>query len=290
VARDQLQGPSHSKRDGFPVATPQRTVRRSVLASSAVGAAILFCAANACEPTVIVGHRACSESAGDATVAPDPTTPVTLPWSTGFEAGFCDYALPSGFCFATGSGSFSIVTSPVHSGQYAAAFSVRGDADAGQARCVQQGVFPSTAYFGAWYYVPAPAVNSSNWNLLHFQGGADGGLPAQSLWDVSLVNQGDGGALSVILFDPMPHPAPALGAVPPIPIGQWFHLELYFKRASDATGELTLWQDDVKAADLSGLVTDNTDWGQFYVGNLANALVPPASTIYVDDVTIAAER
>jgi hypothetical protein len=33
-------------------------------------------------------------------------------------------------------------------------------------------------------------------------------------------------------------------------------------------------------------VTDPTDWGQWYVGNWADSLVPPASTVYVDDVTI----
>ena len=41
------------------------------------------------------------------------------------------------------------------------------------------------------------------------------------------------------------------------------------------------------AVHLTGLVTDDTDWGQWYVGNLADALVPPASTVYVDDVTIS---
>jgi hypothetical protein len=74
---------------------------------------------------------------------------------------------------------------------------------------------------------------------------------------------------------------------PPIPIGQWFHLEVYFKRASDATGEITLWQDSAMAVHLTGLVTDPTGWGQWYVGNLADHLVPPASTVYVDDVTIS---
>jgi hypothetical protein len=37
---------------------------------------------------------------------------------------------------------------------------------------------------------------------------------------------------------------------------------------------------------LTGLATDNTDWGQWYVGNYATSLVPPSSTLYVDDVTI----
>ena len=77
---------------------------------------------------------------------------------------------------------------------------------------------------------------------------------------------------------------PSANAVPPIPIGQYFHIEVYFKRAKDTTGTLTLFQDGVMAVSLTGLVTDPTDWGQWYVGIWANSLTPPGSTIYVDDV------
>jgi hypothetical protein len=231
--------------------------------------------------------RACPDSAGDDGAVPDASAPVSAPWTTGFEDGFCEYAWPMGFCFATGGGSFDRVTSPVHSGQYAAAFSVQGFVDAGgsQARCVQQGVFPGAAYYGAWYYVPASAQNNGVWNLFHYQGGLPG-QPLHGLWDVSLVNVGDGGPLHVTFFDFLTGSAPNSNAAPAIPIRQWFHLEVYFKRAKDATGELSMWQDGVLAVHLTGLVTDNTDWGQWYVGNFASALVPPASTLYVDDVTI----
>jgi hypothetical protein len=40
------------------------------------------------------------------------------------------------------------------------------------------------------------------------------------------------------------------------------------------------------AADLTGIASDDTDWGQWYVGNLATSVLPPTSTVYVDDVTI----
>jgi hypothetical protein len=209
------------------------------------------------------------------------------PWTTGFEEAFCEYIMPTGFCLATGAGSYSIVTSPVHSGSHAAAFSVQGVPDGGgaQARCVEQGVFPAAAYYGAWYYVPAQAQNTGLWNLWHFQGGT-ATQTLHGLWDVSLVNTASGGPLHVILYDFLNGMTPNANAVPPIPIGQWFHLEVYFKRAKSATGEITLFQDGVMAVQLTGLVTDDTDWGQWYVGNLANNLAPPASTVYVDDVTI----
>jgi hypothetical protein len=231
--------------------------------------------------------QGCLGSGTAAAIAPDPDASVGA-WTTGFEDGFCDYAPPTGFCYAAGPGSYSLVTSPVHSGKYAAAFTAQavGDASvgAGQARCVEQGVFPSAAYYGAWYYVPAEAVNNGTYNLLHFQGAVpDGG---RSLWDVSLVNTGSGGPLHIILYDFLNGMTPNANAVPPIPISQWFHIEVYFKRANDTTGTLTLWQDGTMAVNLTGLVTDPTDWGQWYVGIWADSLVPPASTIYVDDVSI----
>jgi hypothetical protein len=230
--------------------------------------------------------QGCTGSA-DAAPTPDPDAAVGA-WTTGFEDGFCDYALPTGFCYAAGPASYSRVTSPVHSGKYAAAFTVQAAGDAsvgpGQARCVEQGVFPSAAYYGAWYYVPAEAVNDGTYNLFHFQGAVpDGG---SSLWDVSLANTGSGGPLHILLYDFLNGMTPDASAVPPIPIGQWFHIEVYFKRANDTTGTLTLWQDGTMAVNLTGLVTDPTDWGQWYVGIWADSLVPPASTIYVDDVSI----
>jgi hypothetical protein len=270
---------------------PPTRVPRPALLPRAVAAAAVSAIAWGCEPTVVIGTRVCSDTGGDASVALDADASVGLPWTTGFEDGFCDYVLPMGFCFATGGGSYSLVTSPVHSGQRAAAFSVQsspGGSDS-QARCVQQGVFPAAAYYSAWYYVPASAQNLGNWNLLHYQGGVPG-QALHGLWDVSLVNLAGSGSLHVTLFDFLTGGMPDSSAAPPIPIAQWFHLEVYFKRAKGATGELSMWQDGVLAVHLTGLATDDTDWGQWYVGNLANALVPPSSTLYVDDVTMSFTR
>jgi hypothetical protein len=234
------------------------------------------------------GLQGCPGSNSDAGPMVDPDSSVG-PWTTSFEDGFCDYAAPTGFCYTAGPGSYSLVTSPVHSGTHAAAFTAHGVGDAGvgpgQARCVEQGLFPAAAYYGAWYYVPAEAMNNGTWNLFHFQGAVPG-MTGTNLWDVSLVNTASGGPLHIILYDFLNGMAPNANAVPAIPIGQWFHIEVYFKRAKDTTGQITLLQDGVTAVNLTGLVTDPTDWGQWYVGNWADNLMPSVSTVYVDDVTI----
>jgi hypothetical protein len=64
------------------------------------------------------------------------------------------------------------------------------------------------------------------------------------------------------------------------------HFEIFIKRAADATGEITVYQDDVMAVHLTNLITDDSQFGQWYVGNLATTLDPPSSTLYVDDITI----
>jgi len=234
-----------------------------------------------------MGARVCPQSPQEFDAATeDFDASIEMPWSTGFENGFCDYALPVGYCYALAGGSYSLVTSPVHSGHYAAAFTANGDAgDSPQARCVEQGMFPAAAYYGAWYFIPVSEdVGTGNWNLWHFQG-AVYGQSIHFVWDVSLANQSDGG-LQVYFLNSLADASTPASAIPSIPIGRWFHLEMYFKRAKDDGGVISIWQDEQLALQLTGLVTDDTDWGQWYVGNFAKGFSPPSSTIYVDDVTI----
>lgn len=237
----------------------------------------------ACDPIVPIGSRICSKAPTDPATG-DASAPIDFAWETGFEDGFCGYEKPQGFCFATGSGAYSLVTSPVHSGQRAAAFTVDSESDGGaQVRCVRQGVFPTSAYYGAWYYVPMLVTTSALWNLFHFQGITPGQTP-NNLWDVSLSNASDG-SLHLLLYNfSVPLHADAA-----IPIQKWFHIEVYFKRAKDKTGTLSFYQDGTLAGMFTDVVTDATDWGQWYVGNLTTGMDPPTSTVYVDDVTIRTE-
>jgi hypothetical protein len=193
---------------------------------------------SACDESVDIGDRFCPQAppwANDAGATPDPDASVPLPWSTGFEYGFCDYERPFGFCYGSGpASSYTLVTSPVHSGRYAAAFTVNSAIDGGtQLRCVQQGIFPRAAYYGAWYYIPTAAQNTGDWNLLHFASGTPGAL--NGLWDVSLSNLSDGG-LHMTFLDPSAGGFIDTSALPLTPIGRWFHIEVYFKRASDGSG------------------------------------------------------
>jgi hypothetical protein len=244
------------------------------------------CAALACEPKLVVGEWACpATDAGSDASTPLSTDPIATPWSTGFENGFCDFTAPVGFCLAGAGASYRLVESPVRTGRFAAAFSANTGDDAGhQTRCVRQGALPTAAYYGAWYYLPTPVTNPNRiWNLFHFQGGDPSGQ--HGLWDVSLVNTSDG-HLQAVAYGFLDGITRSAATPVPIPIGIWFHLEFYLERAAVATGKVALYQDDQPLVDATGLITDDTDWGQWYVGNYATGLVPPDTTLYVDDVTI----
>ena len=240
-----------------------------------------------CQRDLSVGEWTCAPRDADAALAL-ADDPIVLPWSTGFEAEFCDYTALEGFCYAEDLASYTTVTSPVHSGRSAAAFRVlAGNLRGHQTRCVRQGRLPEAAYYGAWYFVPERATNADNWNLIHFQGGDSSAM--HGLWDVSLVN-GSNGELEVVVFDFLNSRTRRAVTPVPVPIGSWFHLEFFLKRAADATGEVALYQDDQLLVNATNLVTDDSHQGQWYVGNLARRLTPTDSTLYVDDVTIRGTR
>jgi hypothetical protein len=235
----------------------------------------------ACEPELLVGSLNCTPP--DAIPREDKVIPST--WSTGFEMGFCEYIAAGGRCYASGEASYDIVETPVRSGRKAAAYSLVAGQNR-QARCYLEGELPQTAVYGAWFHVPENATNRGNWNLFHFRD-ARPMLEERGLWDVSIQSKSDG-SLALLLRDfvsdrTMATPADA----PRIPIGSWFHVELLFQRAADATGAVTLYQDGEPLIEVTDVVTDDTDFAQWYVGNLATALTPASSTLYVDDVTIS---
>jgi hypothetical protein len=251
-------------------------------------------ASGACEPKLVVGAWNCPAPSRTADADGGPLTPVTdpiaIPWSTGFETGLCDWDRARGFCYSDPNASFGVVGSPTHDGSKALAFTVTpADKNGQQVRCVREGTLPLDAIYGAWFYVPSVATNSGNWNLMHFQGSTPPASP-KGWWDVSLANDSNGELILQVVnyVGQSPLMPPVSKSSKKIPIAQWFHVEFRWLRATDATGAVDLYQDGQQVAFFHGVATDDADWGQWYVGNLATALDQTDSTIYVDDVSIRA--
>lgn len=245
-----------------------------------------------CESSLVLGELqlvepVCSGAAGASEVNDNGmfnSGPLPAPWETSFSDGFCSYEADAGFCYGA---DHHIVSEPTHTPPFAAAFEIGGATRAGlvskQTRCAREGQLPEEAFYGAWFYLPENATELDNWNLMHFQG-RQPGVPVTNLWDVSIEERPAGLTAYVYGF----HPSKVYRQPEPIavPLGRWFQLELYLKRASDATGVVALYQDGREVLRLEQLVTDDTSFGQWYVGNLADQITPSHYTLYVDDVTI----
>lgn len=254
-----------------------------MIAARCGAAIVLATTLQGCSSEVVLANWACRRPS-DSTIQLDAGTPLSVPWSTGFEDGFCGFYDGGGYCYSTGTGSHRIVESPVHSGRHAAALTVFGDGtDANsQARCVRRGELPEQAYYGAWFFVPAVPVNTGVWNLIHFQGSGGGTL----LWDLSLADDGNAG-MRLSIYSELPHEnLPTLVQAPSIPIGSWFHVQLFLKRAADATGEVAVYQNGHNILRATNVITDDSQSAEWYVGNLATRLSPAESTLFVDDVSI----
>lgn len=268
---------------------------RAVGVSGALLLAALLIATTACEPQLVVGEYSLECESAELVGAqagaggersfrrPSPTEPLPGTWGTGFENGFCDYAAASGYCFVAPNAGYATVTSPVRSGRYAAAYTLATDnaLTGNQSRCALGGQLPAEGRYGAYFFIPESPTAAANWNLIHFRGFDDGG--SHGLWDVSLILQDDG-SLRVYVFDHLRMLVRNATRVPAVPVRAWFKLEVSLKRASDDSGSFTLYQDDQVALELTDLTTDDSTYGEWYLGNLAGSLTPSDATLYVDDV------
>ncbi|MET0790788.1 MAG: heparin lyase I family protein [Polyangiaceae bacterium] len=213
-----------------------------------------------------------------------------MPWSTGFEDGFCEYPKLDGPGYCYGDAPYVLVSEPHRpGGKFAAEFKVIDDPqNQNQTRCVRQGELPQAAYYGAWYYIPQAPNDKSVWNLWHFQGGDDPDSQ-HDLWDVSLANGAQAGDWELTVLDrPSGFDNYRSADHIRIPIGSWFHIELFLKRASDATGVVALYQDGVQLFNEVNLTSDASKFTQWYVGDWAHGPTPETSILYVDDVSISA--
>lgn len=249
---------------------------------------VLTVASSGCSPELVVGKKIVTEDScayDGAAGAPAADKVIEIGWSTGFENGSCDYDRVGGQCYVIGDASYAFVDDPVLAGSSAGAFTVTTDMDANtgvpHTRCYLEGVMPTDATYGAWFYIPE-FVQTGNWNLMFFQAT----VPNPGLFSVSLASEG--GNLHLYVLNHMmmdfrtPDPAPA------VPIATWFQVEFRLLRARDATGGYALYQDGMLLLEESGIVTDRYDVHQWYVGNWADELMPAESTVYVDDVTVSA--
>lgn len=148
---------------------------------------------------------------------------------------------------------------------------------------------PVEGYYSAWFNIPASFTVRRYLSLLHFQSSrtADGRTP-YGTWDVNIYPRLGGLVAHLYNFETQLNEEQV--APIPVPIGQWVHFEMFMRKATDATGRVTVWQDGVLILDIDRVVTGETPWMQWSVGAALEDIELPVAVVYVDDAAISLSR
>jgi hypothetical protein len=149
---------------------------------------------------------------------------------------------------------------------------------------------PPEAYYGAWFLIPT-TLQVGSWLSLHHFGyhRTAGSADTMPLFDFN-VYPGSDGTLFAHLFDPATVSNIDQTDPVPVPVGRWVHFEIFLRKAADATGRITIWQDGALILDVPNLLTAPTEWLQWDAGGGSNDVTPTPAAVYLDDATISTTR
>lgn len=218
--------------------------------------------------------------------------------------------------------SASTVTSPVHSGSFAArawisnAWQVQNGSRAVRlmrwtdtAWNLGGDYFPDEAYYSAWFYFPhtynpnkyAPwdPGDGGWWNIFQFKCNDAAGV-SQPMFTVNVWHDDMTGEMSLYAYTKENTPS-SYDQIGPetvtLPVGRWVHLEAFYKASTTNAGEFVLWQDGVKIIEALNVKTilpgdaEKPVWG---VGNYTDHIdggpTPGSATIFIDDAAVSTQR
>lgn len=219
-----------------------------------------------------------------------------LLWTARFESGTFDEwtgVAGGGAWTLPENNTIALVDERAHDGRHAAKLTLTASADAGQATAslVRDGNLPDEAHYSAWYYLPQSVSVGAYWVVMKFRmrtSPADPGSDTER-FDLDLKSL-PSGQMALRIFDHAQGGDTAMVVPDPlVPVGGWFHLEAFYRNASDATGRLTVWLDGVLVADLAK-PTGTPGWVGWDVCSIAANLTPATVSLYVDDCAISRTR
>jgi hypothetical protein len=148
---------------------------------------------------------------------------------------------------------------------------------------------PPEAYYGAWFFIPASVQVRSWLSLHHFGYHKAGAADTTPLFDFNVYPTA-AGSLAAHVYDATAMMNLEQANPVAVPVATWVHFEILYRRAADATGRITIWQDGVQILDLPNLVTAPTEMIQWDAGGGSNNVAPSPATVYLDDATISLSR
>jgi len=187
--------------------------------------------------------------------------------------------------YNSGGGVSDVVRLIAHTGRYSAVLHLPNARNQQGVRLFRwcEPVDNRALYYSAWYFFPQQYEVRDWWAIMQWKspGSINGkfGLnvrnrPSGTMF-VGLGRGQDsgGGFWSQSIVD--------------LPVGQWVHLEVYYEKAVDTSGRVTVWQDGVRIINLPDVRTANSDQLSWSVINYGQGIVPSEVTIYVDDAAIS---
>jgi hypothetical protein len=194
-----------------------------------------------------------------------------------------------GAAFIQAQGQVEVVNAPVRRGAHAFLALINDPNEMlTQAALFRNGPFPSEAYYSAWFRL-SETHTTAYWAIMKIQAlmNPTDTMPI-NVWDLVLESD-DMGTLTLFLSDHRNSITVARSTMP-VPIGVWFHVEMFLKAAADTTGRIAVWQDGVQVLSVDNYNTAPSDQLLFGVGNIATAITPTLATILIDDAAISTQR
>lgn len=214
-------------------------------------------------------------------------------WWTDHETGdLSDWLRDGGGTWTSAGGTLELVNSPVRSGRYALRSTVTSNSMAVQSAGIgiRGALMPSEACYSAWFFIPSAVTTTSFWLFFKFRSRqvADQPNTAVDMWDVDVVTgQNQTPVLALYRHDREQEMSAESARVP---IARWFQVEACLLAASDSSGHLSVWLDGQIAFELNAQVTMPSQYVEWNVGSIAEAITPSSASLYVDDAAISTRR
>lgn len=242
--------------------------------------AVLFGAAG-------LGCGACSGEPANVGQSPE------VLWWTDHETGdVSDWTREGGSTWTSGGGKVEVVSTFVRSGRFALRSTVSSSSATAKSAgiAIRAALTPAETCYSAWFYVPMAVTTTGYWLIYKFRSRSVVDQPSSDvdMWDLDVVG-GQNKSLVLALYR-HDRDERAVAETVSVPIGRWFQLESCLLAASDDTGRLSVWLDGVTAFELTAQLTMPSQYVEWNVGSIAEAINPSSVSVYVDDAAVSTRR
>lgn len=141
-------------------------------------------------------------------------------------------------------------------------------------------------YYSTWYYIPIRVTINYWWMIMEWK--SQGSYNHK--FGIQMYNRPDGSMFLYLSRGNDSGGGNWSQNIKNVPVAQWFHLEVFYKKAVDNTGRITVYQDGTQIIDATNITTANSSDLRWAIINYGDATVPGDLTIYADDAAISTTR